>query len=141
MQTCRETERHAEIETAKFLDSCSLTQDSMFGEMRPHLIQYYLVDDTMEVREVHEPNDGRDPFPVLIGRHKVPKDRDAVPPAFPLIAMEISAKEVKDYFKPHDLGIGKTVEIYGRRFLLYDCDQFTKAFFYDNFGTYSRNDG
>jgi len=34
-------------------------------------LQYYLVDDTLEIREVHDANDGRDPFPVLICRHKV----------------------------------------------------------------------
>ena len=52
--------------------------------------QYYLVDDTLEVREVHQPNDGRDPFPVLIGRHKVPIDRYAVPSSFPGVVMELS---------------------------------------------------
>ena len=35
--------------------------------------QYYLVNDTLEIREVHNANDGRDPFPVLINRHKVGK--------------------------------------------------------------------
>ena len=30
----------------------------------------------MEIREVHDPNDGRDPFPVLIRRQKMAKDRD-----------------------------------------------------------------
>ena len=39
------------------------------------ILHYYLVDDTMEIREVHEPNDGRDPFPVLIRRQKMPKER------------------------------------------------------------------
>ena len=34
-------------------------------------LQYYLVNDTLEIREVHNANDGRDPFPVLINRHKV----------------------------------------------------------------------
>ena len=33
----------------------------------------------MEVREVHSPNDGRDPFPVLIGRGRIPIDRSSVP--------------------------------------------------------------
>ena len=42
------------------------------------ILHYYLVDDSVEVREVHEPNDGRDPFPVLLRRQKLPKDRDAV---------------------------------------------------------------
>ena len=45
------------------------------GEEREFIIQYYLVNDTMEVREVHKANDGRDPFPILITRHKIPKDR------------------------------------------------------------------
>ena len=50
-------------------------RDSMFGEMRPYIIQFYLVNDTVEVREAHEPNDGRDPFPLLLKRQKLPKDR------------------------------------------------------------------
>jgi hypothetical protein len=30
--------------------------------------------------------------------------------------------------------IGKTVNIYGRNFLIHDCDMFTKTFYAKNFG-------
>ncbi len=50
-------------------------RSQMFGEQREFILQYYLVNDTMEIREVHKANDGRDPFPILITRHKIPKDR------------------------------------------------------------------
>jgi hypothetical protein len=30
--------------------------------------------------------------------------------------------------------IGKTVNIYGRKFFIYDCDMFTKTFYAKNFG-------
>lgn len=43
------------------------------------MIHYYLVDDTIEVREVHQPNDGRDPFPVLICRQRLCKNRKDIP--------------------------------------------------------------
>lgn len=109
-------------------------RDSLYGENRPFLIQYYLVDDTMEVREVHKPNDGRDPFPVLICRQKVPKDRYKIRATFPHIYMELSEKEIDEYYKPQDFGIGKTVPVYGRNFYIYDADNFTKAFYYQNFG-------
>ena len=42
------------------------------------IIHYYLVDDTVEIREVHSGNDGRDPFPVLVCRQRLPKDRNKV---------------------------------------------------------------
>ncbi|XP_003385995.1 PREDICTED: EF-hand domain-containing protein 1-like [Amphimedon queenslandica] len=54
-------------------------RDNMFGEIRPYILHYYLVDDTVEVCEVHEPNDGRDPFPVLLCRQRLPKERWNVP--------------------------------------------------------------
>jgi len=109
-------------------------RDSMFGEMRKFLIHYYLVDDTLEVREMHTSNDGRDPFPVLITRHKVPKNRYDVESSFPSVVMELTGQEIKEYFTPREFELGKTVTIYNRRFLLYDCDNFTKAFYYHNFG-------
>lgn len=99
-----------------------------------NLFQYYLVDDTLEIREVHQPNNGRDPFPVLIGRHRVPKNRFSVPTSFPSIVLELSEQELKDYITPKDFRIGKTVSIYGRPFLIYDCDNFTKGFYYNHFG-------
>ena len=96
--------------------------------------QYFLVDDTLEVRECHNPNDGRDPFPVLIGRHKVPKNRYEVESSFPAVVMELSQHEIKEYYTPKDFQVGDTVTIYGRRFLIYDCDNFTKSFYYHTFG-------
>ena len=42
------------------------------------IIHYYLVNDTVEIREVHTANDGRDPFPVLVCRQRLPKDRTNV---------------------------------------------------------------
>lgn len=92
------------------------------------------MDDTLEVREVHKANDGRDPFPVLIGRHKLPKNRYSADSSFPAVVMELSDQEIKEYFTPKDFMIGKTVIVYGRRFLVYDCDNFTKAYYYHHFG-------
>lgn len=44
-----------------------------FGDHHPCVIHYFLADDTVEVREVHKRNDGRDPFPVLMRRQRLPK--------------------------------------------------------------------
>lgn len=37
-----------------------------------YVIHYYRADDTIEIREVHFQNSGRDPFPLLFKRQKIP---------------------------------------------------------------------
>lgn len=44
--------------------------DCLYGDTKPVIIHYYLADDTVEVREVHEANSGRDPFPILMRRQR-----------------------------------------------------------------------
>jgi len=48
--------------------------------------------------------------------------------------MELSDKEIKEYFSPADFAVGKTVQIYNRQFFLYDCDNFTRAYYWKHFG-------
>lgn len=43
----------------------------------PFIVHYFLADDTIEIREVHHPNDGRAAFALLLRRQKLP-DRQFV---------------------------------------------------------------
>ena len=36
----------------------------------PYIIHYYLADDTIDIREVNFPNNGRDPFPLMLKRYQ-----------------------------------------------------------------------
>jgi hypothetical protein len=78
------------------------------------VLHYYLVDDTLEIREVHESNDGRDPFPVLLKRQKVPRNPRALPVDFPTITLEPKETELTDTLTPIDFAVGDYVFIYNR---------------------------
>uniref|UniRef100_A0A8C6V3W4 EF-hand domain (C-terminal) containing 1 n=1 Tax=Neogobius melanostomus TaxID=47308 RepID=A0A8C6V3W4_9GOBI len=114
----------------KVLRFFGLWDDSMtlLGGTRPVTIHYYLVDNTVEVREDHEPNSGRDPFPILMRRQQLPR-----PPSFPSCILEVSKHEVEEYFSPKDFQVGQKVTLLGRHFLLCDCDDFTKHFYQTHF--------
>lgn len=106
---------------------------NMFGELRSFILHYYLVDDTIEIREVHPPNDGRDPFPILLNRQRVPRNPKNIPLDFPTSILEVSENDNPDFINPADFEIGKTITILSRDFLLYDLDEFTKEFYRQNF--------
>lgn len=60
------------------LSLCSLrvvvdTSQALYGETRPYVLNYFLADDTVEVMEVSSSMSGRDPFPALLKKQRLPK--------------------------------------------------------------------
>uniref|UniRef100_A0A2R8MQY8 EF-hand domain-containing protein 1 n=1 Tax=Callithrix jacchus TaxID=9483 RepID=A0A2R8MQY8_CALJA len=108
--------------------------DSMYGECRTYIIHYYLMDDSVEIREVHERNDGRDPFPLLMNRQRMPKVLVENAKNFPQCVLEISDQEVLEWYTAKDFIVGKSLTILGRTFFIYDCDPFTRRYYKEKFG-------
>ena len=48
-------------------------RQNMYGDRRPYVLNYYLEDDTVEILEVHDNNNGLDPYPQLLKRGLMPK--------------------------------------------------------------------
>lgn len=109
-------------------------RESLHGEIRYLTLHYFLVDDSLEIREVHAANNGRDQAPTLVRRGPVPRNHRDVAPDFPSVVLEKSVHEQTDNIGPEDLAIGATVTVYGRPIFLYNCDPFTQEFYRRNFG-------
>ncbi|KAJ3101596.1 EF-hand domain-containing protein 1 [Phlyctochytrium bullatum] len=98
-------------------------RDSMFGELREFVLHYYLVDDCVEVREVQKPNNGRDPFPILLRKQRLPKSFN-----------ELADVNDTTTYTWKDFRIGGVINVLGRSFLIRDCDEYTKRFYEDRVG-------
>ncbi|KAH0794609.1 EF-hand domain-containing protein 1 [Histomonas meleagridis] len=89
---------------------------SLFGEKRKFILHYFLVDDSIEIRQVLPINSGRDNVSQFLSKTHLKKPNS------------------NEYYLDSDLYIGQTVEVFGRQFLIYDADSFTKEFLDEKYG-------
>lgn len=127
------------VATQKFLKNdgrvlrffCTWEDGKMYGEKRPYILHYFLADDTVEVLEIQQANSGRDPFPALLKRQKLPKEfKEACPN---VASIGVTKENNIRYYTEVDFRIGEVVKVYGRELLVCGCDQFTQAFYLENF--------
>merc|ERR1711959_133523 len=93
---------------------------ALYGEQRKFVLHYYLADDTIEIVESYKTNSGRDPFPKLLNKQKLP------------VVWDKPGR--KEFVTAADLALGATVNVYGRELLVCDADEFTMSFMATNFG-------
>ncbi|KAL0480787.1 EF-hand domain-containing family member efhc2 [Acrasis kona] len=100
---------------------CWDDRENLYGDFRHFVLEYYLADDTTKISELNPPNSGRDPFPVFVKRQRIPKPKN-------------SPNEPVTYYEETDLQIGNEIDVFSKKFLLRDCDDYTKEYFNKKYG-------
>ena len=90
------------------------------GEL-PFVFHYFLADDTVEIREVHYANDGRDSFAVYLRRQKLPETFEVNQPGHKFIGDR--------YLTCDEITFDKPLIAYGRVFDIYGVDKFTQDYY------------
>jgi len=112
---------------------CVWSDDSLYGEKRPYIIHYFLADDTIEVVEIQQPNSGRQAFPALLKRQKLPKHAISNNPDLARIGVQGKDEKV-EYYTSKDLKVGMTISVFTRELQLVGCDKFTQNYYVTQFG-------
>lgn len=126
---------------------------SEFGDIRELEVLFHLSDDTVEIKENLPGNSGRDSNGMFLRRGKLPKDSKelrCVGDDTYFAMLNVFGKGLKNirymrdrldsgqnesrYYQERDLAIGNTINVYGRRVILTDCDGFTQNFYKCKYG-------
>ncbi|XP_026151493.1 EF-hand domain-containing family member C2 isoform X2 [Mastacembelus armatus] len=128
--------------------------ESLFGDLRELIMHYFLADDTIEIREVISPDSGRDAVPKFLHRGKLPKhgpaqikqpgeitDRTVLNvfastsqgKRYILDSLKTGAVH-EEFYKDCDLTVGGEINVWGRRVVITDCDDFTKDYYRLKYG-------
>lgn len=85
------------------------------GGTNYYVLNFFLADDSVEVKEIRKHNSGKDPFPLMLNRKKLPK----IPIHTHYPGMTLKKEE---FYGPNDLLCGNNVNIYGKNCFIYDAD-------------------
>lgn len=85
-----------------------------------------MADDTVEIREVHHPNDGRDAFPKLLQRQKLPYRSDVNQPGLHFIG--------DNYMTCEEIYPGQPIIAFNRAYNILGVDDYTRAFYVNKLG-------
>ena len=101
-------------------------RDQLHGDLRRYTLHFFVADNEMEVVEMQKPNSGRDPFPLLVKKMKLPKPGFA---GVPDANGRSDEPEPGAYYCLEDLSIGGDVYVFGRRLFITDADPATRRFY------------
>ena len=125
----------------------------MFGDPRELELHYFLADNTIEIHEKIPNNSGRDAVPMFLRRSPLPKE--PAPIQQPGVATKRTVLNVfgpmghggryildslktgavqSEFYHESDLTIGAVINVWGRKILLCDCDEFTKEYYRTKYG-------
>jgi EF-hand domain-containing protein 1 len=103
-------------------------REKLYGDLMLYTLNYFLEDDTIEIKEVIKQNSGRDPFPLLLKRGRLLKNwKSSLLDEQDRGVEEPASRE--SYYNEEDLGVGKTITVFGRAMRLVDADPFTRDYF------------
>lgn len=94
---------------------------------RAFILHYYLADDTVEVLEVLQRNSGRDPFPKLLRRQRLPKQNYSI--GIRPASEDTRRRAGHEFYNWRELKVGATVNVFGHKLTLRDCDEHTRDWY------------
>jgi hypothetical protein len=98
-------------------------------DKRSFVLHFFLADDTVEVLEVNTPNSGRDPFPALLKRTKLPVAYSGT-----TASITGTGGGRERFYTARDLHLGGVVSVFGRQLVLNSCDESTARYYRDELG-------
>jgi hypothetical protein len=124
------------------------------GDLREFVLHYFLQDDDIEVKEVIPENAGRDTVPIFLNKSKLPKSVGGMPlpgkradrtvlnvfgpmgrgGRYILDSLKSGALD-QQFYTDADLSVGSLINIWGRKMLICDCDEFTRQYYKTKYGT------
>lgn len=103
-------------------------RDRLYGDLLTYVLDYFLEDDTIEFKEVHAANSGRDPFPKLLRRGRVLKKwAESLTDEQDRGVEEPTGRE--SYYNEEDLFVGAVLPVFGKDMHIVDADPYTRAYY------------